>query len=79
MLSKTADFTTFPLWSEFLNLPFVRPLSQEKLAVGGVSVLKCCSQIAGKRLTYSALTWQGGEKRKPSNPYRLKRTKRPKS
>jgi len=32
LLSKTIDSTTFPLWSESLNLPFVRPLCQEKMA-----------------------------------------------
>jgi hypothetical protein len=26
LLSKIVDLTTFPLWSEFLNLPFVRPI-----------------------------------------------------
>jgi hypothetical protein len=32
-LSKIADSTTFPLWSEPLNLPFVRPASQAKSPV----------------------------------------------
>ena len=32
MLSKTVHYTTFPLWSESPNLPFVRHLVKAKVA-----------------------------------------------
>jgi hypothetical protein len=52
-LSKIVQRTTFPLWSEFLILPFIRPRRQAKNARTGDPImgrdLPVLSKIEGRK------------------------------